>query len=135
MLLIDASIACKWYLDEAGSDMARRILAGGEELAAPEIILAEVGNALWRCHGRGEITVDDAGIALRDLEFAFHSLIPTGPLLSAAFSLATRLRHPIYDCFYLAAAFERGVPMVTADARLMGAVRGTEWEGSVRLLG
>ena len=46
--VIDANVAIKWYLDEPSSEIARRLLDGDDDLIAPEHILAEVGQALWR---------------------------------------------------------------------------------------
>jgi predicted nucleic acid-binding protein len=31
------------------------------------------------------------------------------------------LQHPVYDCVYLALALQRGLPLVTADQRLVTA--------------
>jgi hypothetical protein len=39
-LVIDASVALKWYLIEEGADQARQILADGETLVAPELVVA-----------------------------------------------------------------------------------------------
>jgi predicted nucleic acid-binding protein len=36
-------------------------------------------------------------------------------------ALAIRLKHPIYDCFYLALAERERCALVTADARLIAA--------------
>jgi predicted nucleic acid-binding protein len=38
-------------------------------------------------------------------------------LLPAAMSMALELEHPIYDCFYLAAATQKDTHVVTADRR------------------
>lgn len=131
MLLIDASVACKWYLDEAGSDAARAIVASGEELAAPDILLVEAGSALWRCHRRGEISAVDAEGALAGLGAVFDRLVATPPLVVDALLLAMQLGHPIYDCLYLAAARSTGLRLVTADRRLLSIVQGTDWEERV----
>jgi predicted nucleic acid-binding protein len=46
-LIIDASVALKWYLsDEPHAAEARAILEAGEPLIAPDIVIAEVCN--WR---------------------------------------------------------------------------------------
>ena len=42
----------------------------------------------------------------------------------AAMALAIRLKHPIYDCFYLALAERERCALVTADARLIAAAKG-----------
>jgi predicted nucleic acid-binding protein len=44
-LVVDASVAVKWYVPELDSQRAHLILAGGHRLIAPDLLLAEVGNA------------------------------------------------------------------------------------------
>ena len=46
-LVIDASVALKWFVEEQGSDKARGLLSREERLIAPELLLAEVFNAAW----------------------------------------------------------------------------------------
>jgi hypothetical protein len=40
-------------------------------------------------------------------------------LVTDALALSLRLKHPAYDCFYLALARQAGCPLVTADKRLV----------------
>ncbi len=42
--------------------------------------------------------------------------------------MAVDLRHPVYDCFYLALAEAEEAPLVTADRRLLTRLTGTPWE-------
>jgi predicted nucleic acid-binding protein len=44
MLVVDASVALKWVLDEPGDREARAIIETREALIAPELIVAEVGS-------------------------------------------------------------------------------------------
>ena len=53
---VDASIACKWFVEEEGSDEAEQLLAVGEVLLAPELIVAEVCSALWKKLRAGHMT-------------------------------------------------------------------------------
>lgn len=53
-LIVDASVAAKWVLDEAGSDEARALLT--QTVAAPDLIYAEVFNAVHKRVRRGEAT-------------------------------------------------------------------------------
>jgi predicted nucleic acid-binding protein len=41
-----------------------------------------------------------------------------------AIALAIRLRHPVYDCFYVALAERERCALITADERLVAAVKG-----------
>ena len=47
-LVVDASVAAKWVLEEPGSDWARGLRMIGAQLMAPNLLCAECGNALWR---------------------------------------------------------------------------------------
>jgi predicted nucleic acid-binding protein len=44
------------------------------------------------------------------------------------------LRHPVYDCFYLALAEREDATLVTADRRLIGRLAGSRWEAMCRPL-
>ena len=46
-LAIDASVAFKWFVPEAGDSQALALLDRNEELHAPDLIFAEVANAMW----------------------------------------------------------------------------------------
>ena len=60
-MVIDASVAFKWLVEEDDSALAIGLL-GHEDLLAPGLILAEVGNALWKRILRGEMN-DPVGAA------------------------------------------------------------------------
>ncbi len=122
-VIIDASIAVKWLLDEPKSDVARKIASSGEVLVAPELILAEVGSALWRKYAQGIIPSRQATAALERLPDAFNKLVPPAQLRMRALELAIELQHPIYDCFYLALAERERAPLITADERLIRTAR------------
>jgi predicted nucleic acid-binding protein len=55
-------------------------------------------------------------------------------LAGRALEIAAELRHPAYDCFYLALAEERSAKLITADRRLISGLAGTPWqEDAIRL--
>jgi predicted nucleic acid-binding protein len=117
MLVVDASVAVKWLLPEPGRPLARRLLTEGEPLCAPDLLLAEVGNALWKNIRRG-MPAGPLREAWALLPPSFQRLVPMGELAAAAFDLALRHDHPVYDCFYVALARRESAPLITADARL-----------------
>lgn len=133
-LVIDASVACKWYLIEARSDRAWQIATSDEELVAPELLLAEVANVLWRRSLGNEIDPSNAVRAIALLKGMFRILLPTADLVDSAWEAALTLRHPVYDCLYLTAARQMEAQLVTDDLRLQKVVKGTEWEPLVRPL-
>ena len=48
MIVIDASVAAKWFLPEIGSDEAVKLQEGTAELIGPELIRMEVAGAITR---------------------------------------------------------------------------------------
>jgi len=132
--IVDASVAVKWLVEEPGSEAAAALR--GEELHAPDWILVECANVLWAKARRREITREEADRGLALLREAPWTLAPAGELLVKALALAHELAHPVYDCLYLALAFDRDAPLVTADARFVTAVRGSGLYGApIRALG
>jgi predicted nucleic acid-binding protein len=100
-LIVDASVAVKWLVDEEHGAEAIALL-DRDLLIAPDLLPTEVRNAL-----------------LARVRHGFEvALAPTGTLLGRAFELGLSLAHPIYDCVYLALALERELTLVTADRRL-----------------
>lgn len=133
-VVVDASVALKWVLDEPGKEAADALLE--EELIAPELWLLEAANALWRRARRGEISAEEAQERLAEL---FNAPVTTSAIendLLAAAELANVLGHPVYDCLYLALAIRENTHVVTADSRFHTAVsRSPTLKGAVRLLG
>ena len=133
-VVIDASVALKWVLDEPGKDAADALL--DEELIAPALWLLEAANALWRRSQRNEISVDEARERLGALHNAPVATTAIADDLTAAADLASRLGHPVYDCLYLALALREDTWVVTADRRFHAIVeKSSTLKGAVRLLG
>jgi predicted nucleic acid-binding protein len=114
-IVVDASVALKWVIDEAGHEAADALL--DEELVAPSLWLVEAANALWRRARRGELTHDEAKERLAELGNAPVATSAIEDDVFAAAELANALGHPVYDCLYLAAAIREGAYAVTADSR------------------
>lgn len=134
MVVIDASIAAKWYLLESGREAARVLLLSGEPLIAPELIIAEVMNVLWKKVRIGQIAPNQVSLSLKSLIGAFAQLAPSVPLANPAAEIALLLDHPVYDCFYLALADRERCGLVTADDRLYRKTRRTRFSRMVRKL-
>jgi predicted nucleic acid-binding protein len=133
-LVIDASVAMKWYVEQPHTEAARRLAAGDDLLIAPELILSETASAFWKYVRAGQIGAENARAALSKLPERFDVLSPLFPLTEDAFEIAVSLNHPVYDCFYLALARRESAPLVTADKRLAAAAQALP-DVEVRLLG
>jgi predicted nucleic acid-binding protein len=120
-LVVDASVALLWLVPEPASPRAMALR--DRDLHAPDLILSECANALWKKAGWGEIDATEAaeiGAALLEMPI---KLTPGRDLLLRALKLAIGLGHPAYDCFYLALAERTGCPLVTVDRRLLATAR------------
>jgi len=121
-LVIDASIAIKWVVEEEGTPAALA-LRQQAKLMAPELLVAECANILWKKVLRGELSREEAVLAARLLEGAEIELLPTRSLLEVATRMSIELNHPAYDCLYLALAAKNKCQFVTADNRFLQKLR------------
>ena len=117
-LVVDASVAVKWLIAEPHSRGARELLAPRIVLHAPDFILTEVANVIWKKARRKEIPSPQPYIdELANLPDAV-ALQPSTELVIKAAALAVQIDHPVYDCLYVACAEASAAPLVTADERL-----------------
>ena len=120
--VVDASVAIKWVITEEGTEAANRLRRSGTAFHAPDLIVPETGNILWKKLRRGELTQAEAELACGLLRLARIEIHPTGPQAILALQMAEKLEHPVYDATYLALARALDVPMVTADRRLIAKI-------------
>jgi predicted nucleic acid-binding protein len=136
-IVVDASVAAKWILEEADSDRAESILSAVSDkrlaMLAPEILAAEIANVLWKAVWRDGMSVDDAEERYSAFLDVCPPLVRDSKLAAAALQLAVRFHWSVYDCLYIALAEQTPCELVTADEKLYYAVR--HELGSVRLLG
>ena len=122
-LIVDASVAVKWFFVEKRSEAARQILDQDLTLVAPELIIAEVGNAVWKRRIRGEAETADALFIIACIPALIETLVTLRDLAKEAMRISMALPHPAYDCFYLALAERERLPIITADDRMLAAGR------------
>jgi len=122
-IVVDASVAIKWYLPEPHSADADRLLSGGYQLLAPDLLFPEVGNILWKRVMRSELTVHKAQVILRALESLPFTLRPASVLAENAMTIACGLKRSFYDSLYLALALMADCRLVTADGKLFNSVK------------
>lgn len=122
-LVVDASVAGKWLLPEKHSDAARSLIDSDYALQVPDLIYPEVANILWKRVRRGELSSDEAQIALLTLATTPLIVHPSIHFISRALDLAIRTVRTAYDSLYLALAMETSSRVVTADERFYNSVR------------
>lgn len=114
--VIDASVVIKWVIEEPGTKQALSLRR--HRLFAPDPLVAECANVLWKKVRRKELSAAEATLAASLLARAQIDLEPMRPLFESATRLAIEPDHPAYDCVYLALAENRGCDFVTADDSL-----------------
>jgi predicted nucleic acid-binding protein len=119
MIVVDASVAVKWFIPEPGEEAAAKLLNGKEGLIAPSLIRLEVTGAIIRRYREGHLTEKKA----REGAFAWEAmlehrvvrLVPDTELFPEAVQMAFLARHTLADCLYLAMAKKLALPVITAD--------------------
>ncbi len=139
MIVVDASVAAKWFLPEPNAEAAAALFdAKDSDLIGPDILAVEVCATLVRGANMVKSNRADAFTKLDK----FQSMLEGGDLniirsepdqLQRATRLAIDLGHPLKDCIYLALAMELDCELVTADARFAERAAGV-WD-KVRVLG
>jgi len=126
--VLDASVALKAQLTEAGSDQARKLvldfISGEIQLIAPSTILVEIGHALTRTERRGIIPVGDSERLYKGFLRVSPRLIDFPQLLFRAITLSSETRTGVYDCLYVALAEREECELITADERLVNTMVG-----------
>ncbi len=130
LLVLDTSVAVKWYLTEELDDQAARLLEAAESgavgFSAPSTIQPEFFNALWQRRRRGELTLEE----VRQVWGGFVSADPATlyapeDLMPRATEIVLESGVIIYDALFLALAEDSGTVMVTADTQLLNGLEGT----------
>jgi predicted nucleic acid-binding protein len=122
-IVVDASLAAKWFLAEADSARALALLNCGARFAGPRLLKVEVAAAVTRRYRMGFLTREEARSKLAEAENAFtrsgFRLERDGALLGRASEIALDLRHALQDCLYVACAERLNARLMTADQTLL----------------
>jgi len=134
-LVIDASVAIKWLLPEEGSELALSILEQGFSLAAPDLIVSEIGNVLWKKSRTGQISPQASLRLLAEFQSLSMRIISSVQIATIALGIAQRCERSYYDSLYLALAETLEAPLITADQKFRNALQGTPYQDRVIPLG
>lgn len=117
-MVADASVVVKCVLPESGSWDAMQLMGRARPVLAPGFVYCECANVIWKQARRGAASRQEAETALEDVLSLPMRIIDDSALTPAALSIALEHDHPVYDCYYLAAAILHDCALATADERL-----------------
>lgn len=127
MVVVDASVLVR-SLVRTESTAAAVDAIERNALLAPDLILTETANALWRYVQAGMMDGDMAQQLLTNAGLVIDRFVPATSLTDRALALACRNRHPVYDCIYLALAQSEQTGLITADRKLAMIARNCDVE-------
>jgi len=141
LVVVDASVAAKWFLPENGEALADRALALLDQydkkevqFVVPDLFYVEIASAIWKAVRVGRVPRafgDQALVLLTQREFA---TVPSLKLLDSAFQIATAYGRSVYDSLYVALAVQTKSQLITADERLANSLAArfpVKWLGAV----
>jgi predicted nucleic acid-binding protein len=131
----DACLTIKWYVPENHSTPAEILLNGSYEIHAPELIIPEFGNIVWKKQRAGIVT-PRAGARIIDAfakqRIPLHS---QKPLLRTAYRGAQVSGQTAYDWMYLSLALSLSCPFITANERFYNALENTKMKRNLIWIG
>ncbi|MGH8191931.1 MAG: type II toxin-antitoxin system VapC family toxin [Rhodanobacteraceae bacterium] len=125
--VVDASVAVKLFVPEDLSLEAHSVFSAfaaddASELIVPGLFFAECANVFWKWVRRHGYPSANAVGHLHDLGRFGLTVISTQALADTALEIALGHRITAYDACYVAAAARLGLPLITADRKLVTAL-------------
>lgn len=123
-LIIDSSVALKWYLKtEEYRNQAQSLLGqyieGELEFIMPELWLYEMVNAFRSNVKSKKITTKLAKRYINEVMDLNPILVNFSSIMEESFNLANKLDISVYDASYIALAKKQKYPFYTADQKLL----------------
>jgi predicted nucleic acid-binding protein len=131
-IVVDASVAIGWYLDEDYAAEALALYRSQPEIHVPDFFYQEVANVFWKRARRGEIQRSDVDDWLDHLLSASMKTHQSRGLVQTAWNFAIGIGMTVYDAAYLAVARLENCAVVTADRALFRDARTAGYRDLVR---
>jgi predicted nucleic acid-binding protein len=141
LVVVDASVAVKWFLPEIGEALVSESLVLLDEydreevrFVVPDLFYVETASAIWKAVRVGRVSRafgDQALVLLTQRKFP---TVPSLKLLDNAFQIAADHGRTVYDCLYVALSVQTNSQLITADERLANSLAArfpVKWLGAV----
>ena len=141
LVVVDASVAVKWFLPENGEAYVAEALALLDKydenevgIVVPDLFYVEIASAIWKAVRAGRVSQEFGDQALALLTQREFATVPSLKLLDEAFQIATTHERSVYDSLYVALAVQTNSQLITADERLANALAArfpVKWLGAI----
>jgi len=117
-LVLDASAALEVVLERGRVGDFMRAIQEADTVMAPELLIPEVVNAIWKYHQFDRLDLNTCNQALELAIGLADDLVSCKDLWREAFLLARKNGRPAYDMFYIALALREDAAILTMDKTL-----------------
>ncbi len=122
--IIDTSALLRLFIPDAAmpdglEEFFHGVNQGRNKALAPELMLAEAGNVIWKYMRGGILTSEEGKELFTDIMDMPVRLVGHKNLVKHALELAEMYNMTVYDSLYLALALEQGGIVFTADKKLL----------------
>jgi len=121
--VLDTSAALRIALNPVQSELLSRLASAAEATLAPQLMVAEATNALWKYVRAGVLVATEAHRGLEACLELVDQFVELEPLAAEALDLALLAQRPVYDMYFLVLARRHGATLLTADESLQDLAR------------
>jgi predicted nucleic acid-binding protein len=125
-LVLDTGAAVAVVLHLPEGRRFEQPLEQADLVLAPDLMVAEVVNTIWKYHQFEGLSLEVCDRALGHALGLVDVFVPCKELSREAFLLARTTARPAYDMFYLALALREDAFLLTRDAALR---KEAQWQG------
>jgi len=118
-VVLDANAAVEVALDGKSAERLSAMLSQSEEVIAPELLIPEIVNAVWKYHQFAEFDLGKCDKLIELSVGLIDRFVPNREIYREAFALSRiQKSRAAYDMFYLALALREDAILLTLDATL-----------------
>ena len=117
-IILDTSAALHVALQGEHAAQLAQVIEQATQVLSPQLVRAELGNALWKYMRWQQMPHDQALQHWEDASGLIDELLDDSALMPQAMSLAARYEQTVYDMIYIAAALQQGARLLTLDKKL-----------------
>jgi predicted nucleic acid-binding protein len=118
-VVLDANCAVEIALNKPQGDRLKAMLDESEQVLAPDLLIPEFVNALWKYHQFNQLSLSICDQAMELLPVLVETFVPSAEIYREAFALTrAQQSRAAYDMFYLALARRENAVLLTLDGTL-----------------